>query len=388
MILHICSDDKFTDYVINLFEEVNPNGNLYYILKDANNDSLKFVKTKHSCIILSNKSEIELGALVLSLNRYSSVILHNFIDGFKVNLVLRASSEIHFHWMSWGADLYNDVKLFDSCLGDLTYNYLNKKRNINWKIDKFVEYNFPYIHNIYCKNSFIPIYSYRKAIGRMKSCSTVVPLEMPLVRKYTNKNLQYLPFKYATIESLITEDLDSLCDSCNILLGNSATLTNNHFEAIDIIASTVLKSKNVIVPLSYGDSNYAKDVVTYAKEKISEKEIVPLLSFMPLQEYVELLKSCGIVIMNHVRQQAMGNIIISIWMGAKVYFNPRSIVYQYLKDLGLIVYSIDELGDYENTQSFILLAEHNRKILYELYSQANVLKETKQLVDYLQNKKK
>ena len=46
--------------------------------------------------------------------------------------------------------------------------------------------------------------------------------------------------------------------------------------------------------------------------------------------------------MNHYRQQAVGNILAMLWMGAKVFLDERNSFYHYLKRIEIHVFSISE----------------------------------------------
>ena len=63
---------------------------------------------------------------------------------------------------------------------------------------------------------------------------------------------------------------------------------------------------------------------------------------MPLSDYTKLMQTCKVVIMNHYRQQAVGNIISAVYLGAKVFLNKENSAYLYLKGLGCPIYEITE----------------------------------------------
>lgn len=159
-----------------------------------------------------------------------------------------------------------------------------------------------------------------------------------------------------------TEIVPIHSDAKNILLGNSSTPTNNHIEAIDRLAKLDLTGRKVIVPLAYGDLVYREFILKYGREKLGDN-FVPLFEFMPHEEYCQLLSSCGVVIMNHLRQQGVGNILIALMSGAKVFLNNTP-VYQGLTRWGVAVEemesvsikSIDEMlseSQKENNRCFV-----------------------------------
>ena len=83
---------------------------------------------------------------------------------------------------------------------------------------------------------------------------------------------------------------------------------------------------------------------------------------MPLQDYRELTSSCNSVIMYHIRQQALGNIFMSLFQGMRVFLNSKSLTYSYLKDEGMIIFDLKQ--DYKLTG--IELNEEQKRINKEI----------------------
>ena len=87
--------------------------------------------------------------------------------------------------------------------------------------------------------------------------------------------------------------------------------------------------------------------------------------------------------MNQSRQQAFGNILSSVWFGAKVFLHPDNTIYQYLKNLGINIFSINEL---EEGKDIILQRLNknevlqNRSILKAQYSFNNIVIKTKEMI--------
>jgi hypothetical protein len=161
----------------------------------------------------------------------------------------------------------------------------------------------------------------------------------------------------------------------DILIGNSANYTNNHLEVFYKINEIGIGNRKVILPLSYGDAQYG-DYIHYQGVSIFGSDLISLRQFMPLEQYTLTLQRCGIVIMNHYRQQAIGNIVMMIWIGAKVYLNESNTFYNYLKRIGVKVFSIDSDLNSENKKVFTNLEEseamENRRIITAVFSETNV----------------
>lgn len=110
---------------------------------------------------------------------------------------------------------------------------------------------------------------------------------------------------------------------------------------------------------------------------------MPVVDYMPIQQYVGILINCGFVIMNHVRQQALGNILIMLYLGAKVFLREENPVYTFLKNHGAILFSIQTLEEDKSLLSEGLSVEDihiNRKVLMSIWSEQVVTDMTKSLI--------
>ena len=93
----------------------------------------------------------------------------------------------------------------------------------------------------------------------------------------------------------------------------------------------------VTAPLSYGDMNYAQQVIDYAHLKLGDL-FFPITNFMSYDDYNKYMSTVSVVIFNHKRQQAMGNTIALLSLGKKVYLRSDVTPWAYLKSLGLHIY--------------------------------------------------
>jgi hypothetical protein len=160
-------------------------------------------------------------------------------------------------------------------------------------------------------------------------------------------------------------------------LGNSASFTNNHLEAFRILKCLDTGGRKIVVPLSYGTPAYADYIHKQGIDLFSDN-FISLRSFMPLSEYTKIIRGCGIVIMNHYRPQAVGNIIAALWLGSKVYLSESNTFSNYLRKIGIKIFSIEKDLNKENSQALNNLSdeeiEHNRSILKNLISEEYVVK--------------
>ena len=68
----------------------------------------------------------------------------------------------------------------------------------------------------------------------------------------------------------------------------------------------------------------------------------PIVEFLPLNEYNNVLKHTSIDVFYSIRQQAIGNILALLWFGTKVYLNKDNSFYLFLKRYKFNVFSFEE----------------------------------------------
>lgn len=127
-----------------------------------------------------------------------------------------------------------------------------------------------------------------------------------------------------------------------ILLGNSATVYNQHEEMFRVLARFKDENIEIVCPLSYGNDIYREEVLKKGPQYLGDK-FHPILQSIPKEEYVDFLASCDVGIFNNNRQQAMGNISIFARLGKKVYLRDDTPMWEHFKKIGYQFNVIDEL---------------------------------------------
>lgn len=228
----------------------------------------------------------------------------------------------------------------------------------------------------------------KKALARIGSISPVLPSEHALLKKsgLISSLPDLVPWNYGSLEeSLVKNFINQKVSGSAVLVGNSASYTNNHLEVLDLLRNLpVMSSLKVIAPLSYGDDCCLEAVLAKGKQCLGER-FEPVTDFMSIDDYVALLKQCGFAVMNHKRQQALGNIVIMLYLGARIFLREDNPVYQMFKQEGAVLNSIAEL----KTQPELLqtpLAEKeietNIAVLYKHWSKKAIDQKTKNLVEF------
>ena len=316
MLLHLLNEGKFVDGIIDLFETVNPFNNKYVLLTDNPRQiqSESYINTKYLNIIRPGGAEYR--SLLNESKLYDAILLH-YLDAPKASFVNSASAMTKFVWMIWGGDAYgllDGYKIYD----DATIGLL-KKTNATIGGLRFwmIKNRLSGLKRKVFKSSTL------KAIERVSYCTTVIPDDYRIFSERLPLRAKYVDFSYGIKDYFEERELDNVITS-HILVGNSGYPSNNHLTVLEKLATINIGDRKIIVPLSYGPTKYIQEVIKSGK-KLFEDSFIPVTDYLRYGEYANLLSGCSFGIMNHYRQQGMGNIILLLWMGVKVYLRPEKI---------------------------------------------------------------
>lgn len=371
-ILHLALDEKFIDPAIEIFNSTDqPWINHLYIF--TNNKNITLVKSPANKAVEYNLDKIEDSILPAeNYNNYDIIVFHSLPKILYLQIE-SISKNTRLIWLGWGYDYYPEICLSKELMLDKTYQiYLkhimkgattnNKKRITTKSITK------------------------HEAIERLNIFSPVLPIEHKMLNsaKSWNKFPVYSRWNYGHIEQLI--QLAFKNKSVNgdfILVGNSASFTSNHIESFELLSKLEINDRTIVSPLSYGNSDYAKQVIFYG-EKFFGHNFQPILDFLPLDEYVNNIINCGYLIMNHKRQQALGNIVIMLYLGARVFLNKGNPLFKFFLDLDIHLNStleLEENPELINTPLRKNQKVKNKAIVSEYWSKQNAINNTIQLVE-------
>ncbi len=373
MILHIVSDEKFIDMAYKVFEGASPENNEFMLVS---NKKIQFKYIKNTPITLISPYKFLSKKFARSLTKYDFIIFHSlFNNDNKLQLIINADKKIKFVWIGWGGDYYKllNRRLYLTKTSDL-YRSITKKN----KTSILQEIKNYFKKKIYLRN----INDKQKAINRINYFSPVLEEEYFLVKNsLKNFKSEFIDWNYGTLNETLGSFIDKRVNGDNILIGNSASFSNNHLEAFEAVRKLNIEKRKIIVPLSYGNKIYQNDIIKYGKD-IFKNNFCPLIDFMPLNEYNEIISTSSIVVMNHLRQQAGGNIVVMLYLGAKIFLNKENLFYHFYKNQGAIIFSMDELSNeniYNNlTDSEV---EINRNVVRDMISEDVIRKKTKKLID-------
>lgn len=359
-IIHLTTDEKFIDGAMFLFNKAFPNQNELLVLKPPANPAIRYIKqSRIDFEIVKNKSTLE------TIKKYTSnadwVVIHGLNEVWADYIIENTSKKILY--VVWGAEVYGNPLLYNQpLLGDYT-TQLAKKIERKPLIQKIKDVINSFRYRLPKTNQNEQWLKNKKALNKVENISVIYKEEIEFYKenKIIREDTSFIKFGYYPIE-YFTANIDENAELGNdIMIGNSSSLTNNHLEVFEKL-KTLEVEKNIVVPLSYGDKKLAKILIDEGK-KMFGKQFKPITDFMPLDDYTRLIQSCGIVIMNQYRQQAVGNIITAVYLGVKVFLDKRNTIYQYLKSNGCHIYSLDDLKSINDLCVLSYSERQNNKLM-------------------------
>lgn len=382
MNLHITGDDKFIDFFITDIEKLGLVASNDFLVYTVGGRPLKYVKSERIQKITLNSSEWEV-FFKESVQKYDRIFIHYF-DGVLFHIVKYIPVTTKVIWCFYG----NDGFLY------FPENYFLQK--LTWRLSKRItsrnkEIIFKMFYPLYLLNRKLFLLKrqgiMKAAFRRVDYFANYLVTDYELIKERMGLNFKHIEVTLTSLETMISMESDrmnneAIFHGASILIGNSATNTNNHPDIFERLGKLDMAGRKIYCPLSYGNDNYAGIIEAAGKEKFG-KDFIPLRDFMPLDKYNSILKDCGYVFMNHDRTQGASNVIVSLYNGAKVFLSNKSGLYHFLKKLGVKVFSVqDDINAEGNI--FIPLAKEdilrNRKLIYDYY---NEQKHEKRLLEVL-----
>lgn len=329
-IIHVGPDSQFIQFISEVFEAAAPGASQYLVTGTSIPGKLRF-PVSSGALSISVSGKRGAASIPLHVHACDMVIAHGMgLHGIVAFLASpRKATKV---WSGWGFDYYGDEK-------DPNANLLSPATKELMR-DEYADKNKPSaIKKISRK---ILSSGINKASEITNYFSAPIPHDFEIFKqRFPNFSGKYAQLNYGSVIDTFSQGM-RMGHGTNILVGNSASESNNHIDIFKILAKHDIGLRKVIVPLSYGDSSYRRNIINAGKQ-ILGNSFSPLVDFLPLDQYSSIIASCNIVIMNHLRQQALGNIGTAIYQGAHVFLNPRNPAYIFFKEKDATIRSTAEL---------------------------------------------
>lgn len=390
-ILHLAPDDKFMPFSQKVFEEAFPGGNHYRIC--GNPDGYpKFIKPGNNVEIVDGfywRSD----KLKKDLVSFDCLIVHFMTQNF-MRAIKMAHEDMLVVWFGWGGDYYDLIGPYmGKLLLDKTeklYQSIERKRVLLKPLRYILKgvrkpmKALSYFRRVLSREENITVYQIAERID----VYWVNPEEVDMMAKAL-PNLRAVLHRhcYYSAEDIFDVGPKQMAGP-DILVGNSATMTNNHLELFDFLKQFDLRGRKLFCPLSYGDHDYGKKIARIGKSLFGDA-FIPLAEYLPLETYYETLSSCGTVMMNHVRQQAGTTVATALYKGVNVILRRENPVYDFYRKMGIKLSTFD---DYPAGSPLFFVSvkdsvwQRNKAILEDYWSYETAVKQARSLKKFWKQK--
>lgn len=362
MILHLVEDEKVINRTIENFEAVFPNHNLFLCFcNKAKNKEYKPIHVKYTKNVIFYNPKIE-NINDIDFSLYEKVLIH-FLT--KAKIIFCKKYLVHkpkMFYSIWGADIYNHIlysRGYELYSNENYYIRCNKSKSILKRvIKKLIRYDKVVVDFIKKDVDFF----------------CCIKEDFQLLQKYIglSKDAVRLDYFYYPIDQILGSELydQSIRKDANIILcGNSRSPTNNHEYVLNILNQIQIEDLKIVMPLNYGANlEYSNIVIEKGKDLFKDK-FEAITEFMPLNDYNKLMLSAKISVYGHWRGEAYGNIVISLYLGSKVYLSKHSPFFKGLSEMCLKVFELEKAAEKDFLEEISEKDKaNNRKIMKDLYN--------------------
>ena len=236
-LINIAENNKFIDFAINQFNQLENIDVSFYILQKSINPN--FISNKNIIYFTDEKKLIE----TVNKENPDYVILHSFYF-MRMDSLCKIKSKIIA--CSWGYDIYSDKNNKYPQIIKILETKLYKPETVKLLNDT------PWTYKLSClyrkvEHFFTRAqYWYNKLVNKFEYFSTILPYEFDLLKEKL-PNIKYFPFKYINPADNQIEFKENTAKEPIILIGNSADPSNNHGDILKYWKKERLNAQHIFL---------------------------------------------------------------------------------------------------------------------------------------------
>lgn len=336
MIYHLVKSEKFIDSFIESVDKYSRDPEQNRFIDRTGKSEYQLQSADR--LLRAPYGSRRLRELVAGMTSSDQLVIH-FMDLESAEWLGKTNTAASVRWIFWGAEFFKLAPTLDP-----GFKLLDPRSKMLYDSMKFEGL---------AKDNFIYRYAYNKYLRfrlerLLRAFNAIVPkvdtiynfnrFDIDYLNQCFGSNIAFELFSYTNLSHFLSNHNDDnaspspLNDHTNVLLGNSATLTNNHLDMFDLIEPR--EDLHLWCPLSYGKSRYGSYVAREGKQRYGEN-FHAIVDYMPYSDYFKLLGGMDHAVMGHNRSQAAGNMLIMFLMGKVVHMKERTGLYKYFEDMGL-----------------------------------------------------
>lgn len=264
---------------------------------------------------------------------WDQIFLHELFLTDRQILFLSDEAAKKITWVVWGHDLYRKPAkpafnlrsiclYFYRCLRQYSIFFRGYRNRVADKVSQFRRIAIGY--------------SYDEVYIRKKYGTKVPVVYGPYFSKINCR---------PEIDIYRTKHLSENHEQTNILLGHCGAKFNQHEKYLRKLSKYKNENIHIILVLSYLASPERIEKIRSLSEKLFQKKQITILTeLMPRSEYYTLLSTIDIGIFPFVQQSGLGNTTRLAYMGAKLFLNPKGVLYKGFSAGGVQVFDCNKIG--------------------------------------------
>lgn len=253
----------------------------------------------------------ELFALLNNVDKNAQVVFHGLFD-------------MH----TWKKLLFNSIVKRSSCVlwGGELYRHTKAGRTIKQRI----------VHGLHAL-----------LINRFKQVFALNQGDAQLAQKvFKRKHVAVLPYPLIGMQVIKRDGAENTSEQViKILVGNSASPSNNHIDALNKLAHLAGDNIEIVMPLNYaGEPEYVERVIKHAHSLFKDK-VTAITSMLSKTQYDALLNEVSMTVFAQQRQQGLYVAYAMLLMGKPLFLLGSTSSFTNLSALGFKLHKTDLLAD-------------------------------------------
>ncbi len=371
-ILHLITDHQVIERTLGVYEEVFPSCNEVLVFGDGDKPFNRLKGDYKGRIV--NFRNLKRFASNYDFSEITHVISH-YMSMDKIDFIKLIPENIPVCWEVYGSDLYNQ---FLESRGYKIFFTSPFKYESHGFLRQHARGLFHFLATLkghkYCFD-FQKNKQFRYIASRIDSIQYCCGYDAEYVKEFAGRNIHsYEIFNYSLNEVLGELKGSDFSSGDDILVGNSASFSNNHMYILNCLKQIdIPKHTKLIIPLSYGGSKkYANDIEAIYKEEYPN-QIETLRDYIPLHEYNKYFMRLKSMILAAWRQESQGTAMMGFYLGIKVYMSEKSPLYKWFVDCGFAVFPIEKATSVSLCTPLALEEKKkNRSLVVERYNEDRI----------------
>ncbi|MBO6536413.1 MAG: TDP-N-acetylfucosamine:lipid II N-acetylfucosaminyltransferase [Balneolaceae bacterium] len=285
--IHICFNHTYAkglnDMLMKVAEESSQEHYLLLERHTAIDNFFVDVSDNPNAEVFNHKHDLDRIKKLCTAADVDGIIFHGIFQDWQKKLVKHIGFKKQISWVLWGGDLYNPLKF--------------------GRPMRFIA-------------------------GFVDSILTPIDGDVEVfTSKYGRREVFEFGYPYAGLYGEITLNTEK-SNPPLIIVGNSGDKGNEHLAVLKVLSEkSDIHNYRIVLPVAYSLSEEYESQLIDGIQKLGLSDITSLQKdFLPAEEYVQMLASSAMFIGAHNRQQAMGNILGSMYGGGTTVLRKQIMV--------------------------------------------------------------